>query len=273
MRITGGNDLMGQSAGLFDGHAHVFCTDGPMVPGRRYTPEHAAPLADYCAILKRHGVDGALLVQPSFLGTDNSYLAACLAAVGDHAGLMFKGVAMTDPETSLEEIDRLDAAGVVGMRLNLIHGELPDLDSVAWRAHLAELARRGWHIEVQIEGPRLPGVLAALKDQASRLVIDHFGLPQAGRIDTCPGYQAVLATPGDHIYMKVSAPYRAFPGYQGAELAAQARSATRRLLDRFAPDRLVWGSDWPWTRHETGRSFEEALAWRAEWEAVVTDNP
>lgn len=261
---------MGVLTGRFDGHAHVFCTDGPMVAGRRYTPEHAAPLADYCDILSRHGLNGALLVQPSFLGTDNSYLAACLNAVGDHAGLVFKGVAMTDPATPRAELERLNAAGVVGMRLNLIHGDVPDFDSPAWRAHLAELTRLGWHIEVQIEGARLPTVLAALKDRVGRLVIDHFGLPEGGQIDTCPGHRALMATPGEHIYMKISAPYRAFPGIQGDALAAQARTATRQLLERFSPQRLVWGSDWPWTRHETGRSFDEALAWRDAWERVIT---
>ncbi|QID18413.1 amidohydrolase family protein [Nitrogeniibacter mangrovi] len=273
MKFTGANVLMGLPSGRYDGHAHVFGIDGTMVSGRRYTPDRPALLADYIALLKGHGLDGGLLVQPSFLGTDNTYLVDCLRRTDEHGDLVFRGVAMTDPATSDTALADMAEAGVLGMRLNLIGREVPDFTTPEWRGHLHDLAALGWHLEVQIEGARLSPVLPVLAEHAYRLVIDHFGLPAQGCFETCAGFRALLEAPGDQVFVKLSAPYRAFPDAAGDVLSERARSAATRLVERFAPERLVWGSDWPWTRHEAGRSFEEALTWRATWESLISTPP
>ena len=269
MHLSGANILIGQPQGRYDGHAHVFDTDGPLTPARRYTPARPARFADYCALLARHGLNGALLVQPSFLGTDNTYLLDCLRRTEVHDGLLFRGVAVTGPATPEKTLVHLAEAGVVGMRLNLIGQRLPNFSTPDWRAHLRDLARLGWHLEVQIEGARLPPLLPVLGEQTHALVIDHFALPTDGRHERCPGFQALINTRGEHLFVKLSAPYRAFPQLKGPMLTEAAVMAAVDLIERFGPARMVWGSDWPWTRHEEGRTFNEALGWQTIWERLA----
>src|SRR2546427_11271202 len=79
-----------------DAHTHVFERDLPMVPDRRYTPDYDATLKDLLAHLNAHRIDQAVLVQPSFLGTDNSYMLAAIAQAPDR----LRGIAMVAPDRS-----------------------------------------------------------------------------------------------------------------------------------------------------------------------------
>ena len=114
---------------VVDGHAHVFLKDMPLAGTRRYAPSHDATPADYLGLLDAHRVTHGVLVQPSFLGTDNGFLAQALAA---SAGRL-RGVAVVAPGVAQEELAALDAAGVRGMRLNLIGLPTPDLRAPGWR--------------------------------------------------------------------------------------------------------------------------------------------
>ncbi|MER5756832.1 amidohydrolase family protein [Streptomyces sp. NPDC002088] len=53
--------------------------------------------------------------------------------------------------------------------------------------------------------------------------------------------------------MKAAAPYRSAP--------QAATAIMRSLLHARGGERMLWGSDWPWTRHEEGRVYSETLAW------------
>jgi predicted TIM-barrel fold metal-dependent hydrolase len=99
-----------------------------------------------------------------------------------------------------------------------------------------------------------------VRDCPARVVIDHLGLP--GLPD---GNDAAVPLDDDaverlahldHVWVKVSAPYRSAPG--------AADRTLRRLARTAGTQRMVWGSDWPWTRHEQGRDFAQLLAWPAE---------
>jgi len=96
--LTGANRLMQQQKGRFDGHAHVFRRDLSMVENRRYTPEYHAEMEDYLIHLQANDLDGALLVQPSFLGTDNSYLLSVPVKTGNDKGLLYCGTAMLEQQ-------------------------------------------------------------------------------------------------------------------------------------------------------------------------------
>lgn len=264
-RLTGIAD--GPGDGPFDGHVHLFTRDLPMVAGRRYVPAVDATLADLAGLLRTNGLGGALVVQPSFLGTDNTHLLACLAAAAaDCPDLAFRGVVMLDPETPRDAMDRLAGAGIVGTRLNLVGGNaLPDLSTPAWRDHFAAVNALGWHVELHLESSRLAPVLATLLDACDHVVVDHFGRPDPVRGLACPGMRALLAAPPDRVTVKVSAPYRTFPSLTPDEAAAYCRPFAAALADRFGVDRLVWGSDWPWTQFENRHSYAQAVAWRDLW--------
>src|ERR1019366_6879976 len=77
-----------------DSHTPVFRQDLTMVLGRRYTPDYDATLKDLFSHLDANGLEQAVLVQPSFLGTDNSYLLQAIA----EAPRRLRGIAMVAPD-------------------------------------------------------------------------------------------------------------------------------------------------------------------------------
>lgn len=239
--------MNGRAVGI-DAHAHVFVRGLPTVPRARYLPDYDALPGRYLELLDDHQIDGAVLVQPSFLGARNAYLLDCLARWPDR----FRGVVVLD-ERRLGDIALLAAAGVVGIRLNLIGRRVPDLRSGEWRRVGAELARRGQHLEVQARAEQWLTLAPALRGWPGAVVIDHLGLPGRSR----DADRAVLdLARHDHVWVKVSAPYRSPPG-TAAEMLA-------RVVDAVGPARLLWGSDWPWTRHEAGRRYRACLDWLAD---------
>ncbi|GMG83129.1 amidohydrolase family protein [Paralimibaculum aggregatum] len=267
MLLTGANRLMGGVSGPIDGHAHVFHHALPMAPGRRYTPTADATLADYAALLRGHGLAGGLLVQPSFLGADNSFLLAALREAEAWEDLALRGVVVLDPADPgwPQALAEADAAGVVGMRLNLV-GRPADAAALApWEPLLAAVSARGWHVELHCEGARLAPVLEALLTRCETVVVDHFGLPSDAAGAACPGHRAILAAPRGRVFVKVSAPYRVFPRLASAEAARACRTVFGRLAGALGPEQLLWGSDWPWTQFEGRHDYAASLGWQACW--------
>jgi len=260
MTFTGANRLMGMKTGRFDGHAHVFRADLPMIPRRRYTPAYDAELADLAGLLRAHRLDGAILVQPSFLGTDNSFLLSSLATAGSMEDLTFRGVVMLDPDTSPAEIADLSEQGVIGMRLNLVGGAARNFDIRLWDRVLRRIDGAGWHVELHCEGSLLPPLLDALLARCQTVVIDHFGLP-----DTTTLPDRMFGSPtSDRIMVKVSAPYRVFPNLSSDEAEIRCRSIAEALIRELGPENLIWGSDWPWTRFEDRHTYADTLGWLAQ---------
>lgn len=249
-----------------DCHAHVFSANALAVHGARYRPGYAATLSSWQAHWARCGVTHGVLVQPSFFGNDNAEMLAALALDPSH----LRGVAVLDANADESRIGRLDAAGVRAVRLNLrgAHEDLYALDP--WRRLLERVRDRGWHVEVFTDAGRLPVVAAALRAVPMRVVFDHMGHPDPADVDATFDAAAGLAATHE-VWTKLSAPYR-LEGLDPGPLA-------RRWLRLVGPERLVWGSDWPWTGHEAGRDYRGALDAVAAWvgepsaRAVLWDNP
>ncbi len=234
---------------VIDTHAHVFHPGLKLADVRRYAPDYAAPVDLYLKQLDANGVTHGVLVQPSFLGTDNSYIVECLLST---AGRL-RGIAVVDPTIPKAELQRLDAAGIVGIRLNLIGKSAPDLSEPAWKALLPEISRLGWQIEVQQKAVDLALLVPQLIDAGATVVVDHFGLPdpQSGAADPALAKLLKLATSG-RLWVKVSAPYRIGMGWE-----AIVPDIYRRLRDALGPDRLIWGSDWPHTQFEASQNYSK----------------
>jgi predicted TIM-barrel fold metal-dependent hydrolase len=242
---------------IIDAHVHAWAPDTVLSDGRDYTPGSAAPAETLLAQMDAHGVEAAVLVQPSFLGGDNRYLLDAMRRWPDRFG----GVAVLPATASRTELEDLRAAGVTGLRLNLTYGAPPDTGDATHRRLFERAASVGLHLQVHLDGPQFPRVLRPILEAGCRVVVDHFGRPDPARGANDPGWRAVLdlAGQGEHA-VKLSAPYR-LAGVDPAPLA-------RELLAAFGPERLVWGSDFPWTRFEAGRSYRQCLDWLADW---VTD--
>lgn len=241
------------AASRVDTHAHVFARGLALAGRRRYTPGYDAPLAAFLSELDAHGVAAGVLVQPSFLGTDNSFMLDALAT----APTRLRGIAVVAPDAADAELDALAAAGVVGIRYNLIGEDAGKLAQPAWRALSARAAARSWQIEVHIEGRDLPAVLDLLLPLGTPVVVDHFGRPDPALGHDDPGFRRLLAA-GErgHVYVKISGAYRC---------GGNAGGYARALLDTIGPGRLLWGSDWPFTQFEDRRRYADGIAELQAW--------
>lgn len=241
-----------------DSHAHVFPRELGEAAGRRYVPDYAAPIERYLSVLQAHGMSHGVLVQPSFLGTDNRYLLACL----DAHPAQLRGVVVLDPAADPAMLADYDARGVVGVRANLIGRPPPDFSDPAWSALLRRMRAMDWHLEIQVECRHLAAVAAPVLALGVRLVVDHFGRidPATGVAD--PGFADLLALGAtNRTWVKVSGAYRiSAPGASRRDILDAGRAAYGRLREAFGAARLLWGSDWPYTQHEDTEDYGTALA-------------
>lgn len=108
-----------------------------------------------------------------------------------------------------------------------------------WQRLAHELAARALHLEVQTQQLQWAELEPWLLPRPGAVAVDHLGLPTAPSL-TYPGSAALsrlLAAP--HVWVKASAPCRSAP--------RAATAMLRGLLSVGGGERMLWGSDWPWT--------------------------
>lgn len=228
-----------------DCHIHVFKTSLKTIPNARHLPHYDATVEMLRPIAARANVNRFVIVQTSFLGSQNDHMLAEIAKDPQH----LRGVVILDACASASEIRALGRQGVVGLRLNLFK---TDLEQTLSEGHLAMVQRcsdAGWSIGVHDDAVRLPQILDRIGDRSPKLVIDHFGRPEAyGGDIRHPGYRVLLKRlTAMGAYVKISASYRS-PGLDVSR-------AITLLRDELGEDKLLWASDWPWTQHEAGRDY------------------
>lgn len=260
-------------AGATDCHAHVF---GPRekygwAADRLYSPPPVF-LKDYLAMLDALGSARGVIVQTGVHGTNNDVLVDSLAQSNGR----LRGIALIPEDIGDAELDRLHAAGVRGFRANLVAGTGVQFD--ASRKLAARVARLGWHVQYLLDIEQFPDLDRLLGDFPVACMIDHMGRPDTRGGTDAPGFQALIRyLKSGRGWSKLSAPYRTSreaPPYADITPFAHALVAA-------APDRLVWGSDWPHVMLETAMPntglFADLLATWVPDEAVRTrilvDNP
>ena len=224
--------------GACDCHAHVFGPPDrfPLVPNAAYIPPAASP-QDYARMLSAIGCQRAVLVQPSIYGTNNR----CMVAAMNSGVFDFRGVAVIEETAGDAELEALHRAGVRGVRINVASKTAGlTLDQAPRLA--ARVKGLGWHLQFFLRIGESP----AFEEQIARLpvpcVIDHFAHVQAAEGVQSPGFQALLRLVRlEHVWFKLIGPYRIstrWPLYPDVAPLARALVAA-------APDRCVWGTDWP----------------------------
>jgi len=255
-----------------DTHAHIFDSDVPAVQGARYHPDYSATVNDYLHHLDGLGIEYGVLIQPSFLGTDNSQM---LRAIATHPQRL-KGVAVVLPDSSLADLQVLKAQGIVGARLNLFGLAIPNLSEPQWQQFLHHLEELGWQLELHCPPAYLRQLIPALQEFKGPIVLDHFGRvdPELGVDDA--DYQFMLEQLDQRYWVKVSGHYRLGADGWGQK---QAHRAFGLLLEYGMADRLIWGSDWPHTQHENLVSYAETFDFLQELvqdpalkQAILSDN-
>ncbi|EXF93378.1 amidohydrolase [Pseudomonas fluorescens HK44] len=227
-------------AGAWDCHTHIY---GPwdQFPLPANAAYHPAP-APFEALLELHrslGIEHGVLVQAAPYGTDH---CAILSAIAASKG-RYRGIGLIDDTTTDDQLQALHEGGLRGIRFNLM-GHLPGNRDPEYLRRLAErVAPLGWHVLLHGETDVLLPVLDAWKTLRTPLIIDHMA-----RLDLSkPVEEAPLKALEQHLkrpdrWIKVSGIDRAMQGAAGPW--PQGLSWVRRFLE-CAPDRTIWGSDWP----------------------------
>ncbi len=225
-------------AGATDCHFHILgpATRYPYVADREYTPPDALPAV--CRhLFHTLGIARAVLIQPSVYGSDNR----CQLETAPQLGLPARVIVVVPPDTPDQELARLHADGVRGVRFILAHaGGLP-LDALERLS--ARVKDMGWHLQLLLRPHHLVELEPRLARLPSDFVIDHLGLvrPAEGGLEQ-PAFRALLhLVRGGRCWVKLTGAYR---------LSAEAPPYLdlvpfARALVEARPDRLLWGSDWP----------------------------
>lgn len=227
--------------GSCDAHCHVFgpAERFPFASDRTYTPPDSG-VDDLLGLQSRLGLERAVIVQASCHGTDNS---AMLDALGVGNG-RFAGVAMIDDSHTEARLRAMHEAGVRGIRFNFVRhlGAGPDLDEL-WRL-LRRVEPLGWHLDLHFDASDLPDHRELLARLPVPFIVDHMA-----RVDATAGtgqapfaYLLDLLAENDLAWVKISGAERIAAG--GSPPYRDVVPFARALID-VAPDRVLWGTDWP----------------------------
>ena len=247
-----------------DSHFHVF-EAGVATSGARYVPGYPAPLDLWWRYAESAGVSHGVLVQPSFLGTDNRLVLESLAAYPER----LRGVAVVHPAVTGEVLAQMNAVGVRGVRLNLVGGSH---DMTQWaHAHALwdQLLAMDWHVELHTDPGCLPAVLPRLPSGLP-VVVDHMGKPLEVRAGDAT-ISILRSRRRGPVSVKLSGAYRL--------AGLDPRGLARLLLDELGPSALLWGSDWPCTNHEDQADYAALVESLTRWvgadllNAVLCVNP
>jgi predicted TIM-barrel fold metal-dependent hydrolase len=193
-------------------------------------------LEDYLAMHRALGVERGVIVQSGVHGVDNSALLDAVATQPDR----LRGVALIRADITDEELDRLGRGGVVGFRSNLVAKTGVQLDEA--RTLAARVARLGWHVQFLLDAESFPDLDEVLGSFPTEVVIDHMGRPNVAAGTQAPGFQALMRLlRSGKGWAKLSAPYRTS---EANSPYADLRPFAQAVIE-VAPDRLVWGTDWP----------------------------
>jgi predicted TIM-barrel fold metal-dependent hydrolase len=234
--------------GACDCHAHVFEPGRfPFAASRTYTPESATA----AQLLAMHGalhISRVVIVQPSVYGTDNSCMLDAMKQYGSRA----RGIAVLPAEISSATLDKMERAGIRGVRINLGTAANTTLDDARRRLKSAieQIQSRDWHIQVYVALPMIIGLSDLIFASPVPVVFDHFGGAKAALGLQQPGFDRLLGfLRSGKGYVKISGAYRASakpPDYPDVVPLARA-------LIEANHERILWGSDWPHPDTGAGR--------------------
>jgi len=228
-----------------DSHFHVFgpAERYPYGNDIRYQPP-LAPLEDYLKLASQLGLTRYVFVQPSAYGRDNT----CMLDAMREMGAKCRGIVDIDENAPDAEVDRLNRAGVRGVRVNVNPIKLREPGfSKTMLARIERLDARcaeiGWMLDFLTPGWLTRELLPVMKKLKSRHTVAHMGMFLAKDGPQQPGFQeflGLLRSGEGRCWVKFTGVYRmsVAPGFSDAAPMARA-------LIEAVPDRIIWGSDYP----------------------------
>jgi D-galactarolactone isomerase len=256
-----------------DCHMHIYDARFPVDPTATLRPGDAS-VADYRLLQKRLGTTRNVVVTPSTYGTDNRVTLDAIAKFGATA----RGVAVVNTSVSDAELKRLADLGMRGIRFNLVQAGATTVEMLEPLA--ARVNTLGWHVQIHMLADQIVKIEDLLNRLAAPIVFDHLGrIPQPAGTDHA-GFSVIrrLIDKG-RAWVKLSGAYQDTkvgpPGYADTSKVAQA-------YVQAAPERLVWGSDWPHPTEKEDHKPDDAVLFDllAVWapneltrRRILVDNP
>lgn len=255
-KLTGTPPQIRLPEGAIDTQCHVYLPGFPALPGGPGNPPDPLPTpAMYREMADWIGISRVVVTQGNAQQRDNSCLLACLEELGD----MAKGMAVIDGTTEEGELDHLSAAGIVGARIMDLPGGAVGLSEL--EAVDAKAAARGWVLAVQFNGSDILDHEPRLSALKSNWILDHHGKFFSGADPEGPEIAAVkrLVDAG-RCWFKLAGCYES--SLTGGPDYADIAAVTRAMADH-APDRLIWGTNWPHNLAKTTQDYPD--------DALLTD--
>jgi len=231
--------------GICDSHCHVFgpAEKYPYGSDLRYKPP-IAPLEDYLLLARHLGLERMVFVQPSAYGRDNRCMLDAMSRVGAPCrGIVDVGESIPDADLAL-----LNNAGVRGIRINVSPVKPWDAGlATVLLSRIEILAARcaeiGWTLDFLLPGWLTNELIGTLEKLKLNFTLDHMGMFLARDGVTQSGFQRLLNLlrhGNGHCWVKITGVYRlsVVSGFEDADPMVQA-------LIEAAPDRVIWGSDFP----------------------------
>jgi L-fuconolactonase len=235
---------------IVDAHVHLWDAAHTPQPWMNADDEAIArPFApnDLRPLLDRNGIDAVVLVQGACLDSDTDSLLA-EADEHDWIAAVTAWLPLDEPARARVRLDELEQRSTFRAVRHLIHNE-PDPHWIL-RPSVFEclglLEERGVVLELPVVFPRHLDDVPILAERFPELtiVIDHLGKPPIGRAEMSEwerGLQAAAACPT--VAAKLSGLNTAVG--RADWVADDFLPACEAALDRFGPQRLMCGSDWP----------------------------
>jgi 2-pyrone-4,6-dicarboxylate lactonase len=262
-------------AGATDTQCHIFgpAAKYPYSARRSYTPPDST-LEDLRKLHATLGIARAVLVNASIYGTDSRVIVDAVAAGAGR----YRGCVNIDDSVTDAQLAAMNAAGISACRFNFVRhlGGAPDM--AMFDRSMQRASKLGWHVLLHIDAPDLPGLLSMIQKLPLPYVIDHMARVMVKNgLDQAPFRALVnLAARDPRCYVKLSSAERlSATGYPFEDVAPFARQ-----LVEAAPDRCIWGSDWPHpnlaSMPNDGDLFDLIPAFAPEagmQKALLVDNP
>ena len=227
-----------------DTHFHIFDKNLIEAANSRYLVDYSASIEDWLKEANNQSITGGVIVQPSFLGFDNSLLLHAIKRDPKH----LRGVGVVQPKTSRKELLELKKQGIRGIRLNLSDEKNPLNTLQTNQEMISHLKSLEMHLQIHHDDGLLNELLMAIP-QGVTLVIDHFGRPKTNNEfeKTNDG----IRKHQENLWVKLSAQYRT-PNINH-------QTVFECWLKTLGASKLLWGSDWPHTRYEGSENYESQM--------------
>ena len=271
---TGRRPSIDVPAGACDCHMHVFDRRFAPSPHWRRTPPHA-PVSAYRELQKRLGTERAVIVTPSTYGTDNACTVDALAKMGSAA----RGIAVVGVDVSDAQLARMARAGVAGIRVNFVSPQSWGATTLRMLETLAHrVAPLRWHVQVLMHGSQIVEAHEVLARMPTTVVIDHLGrIPQPAGVADAAFAAIVRLLDSGNAWVKLSGPY--MDSATGPPSYADVGNVAAAFV-RAAPERVVWGTDWPHTTETEPVDDVRLMELLADWAPdartrtkILVDNP